>query len=461
MISISKTHRLQNGRYSIEAELYEGQIDRTYKAIDLEQNRLVAIKTFKLELLKENFFSSNLTIMPSKQSKKFIKCQHPNIVKFENFFIEDKLPYIVTDYIVGKTLDKIVTPDNPLPENTAIAYIHQIAKGLEILHQKRLLHRNIKPRNLILSENTGAVILIDLALIDYCTLREFEQQGFIKIQAKSISNEGYSAIEQYIPQAEQSFATDVYSLAATLYTLVTGYVPTSSVLRSRMPILTPQEFCPSLSDRTCQAIMQGMALEAKDRPSSVAKWLALLTDVDRSLNPPQHNPPSKDVLVNSEIDRNLAKVYNNRGLVYRKQEKWSLAIKYYSKAIISDPNYAKAYNNRGVVYSMLEQWDLALADYDRAIQIDHYRANFYYNRGNVHFYQQKWELAIANYSKAIDLDRDYGAAYYNRGQVWRKLNHQQKAILDLKTAAELFKQQDNLAAYQESINAYNCLNVNN
>lgn len=446
MISLTKKNLLQNGKYSISEELREGQIDRIYKAVNLVQNRSVVIKTFKTELLKEAFFSSNLTKMSLKQAQKFIKCHHPNLVRFEDFFIEDGLPYIVTDYIVGTTLDKIITPENPLPEATAIKYIRQIGKGLEVLHSNGLLHRNIRPKNLILPENKQIVVLIDLGLIDYCTLRKFEQRGLIKINAKSISNRGYTAIEQYLPEAEQTFATDVYSLAATLYTLVTGYTPTASVLRPRMPIVSPGEFCSNLSTQICEAIMHGMAIEAEDRPSSVSEWLALLPRSDRNL-------VGDNLNMSLDLDRQIADVYNSRGLVYRNEKKWQLALTNYSKAIAIDPNCAKAYNNRGVVYSILKKWDLALADYAQSVRIDPDLANVYYNRGNVYFYQQKWELAIANYTKTVDLDPDYGAAYYNRGQIWRQLKHQPKAIADFQTAAQLFQEQDNLAAYQETIDA--------
>ncbi len=154
------------------------------------------------------------------------------------------------DYIPGQTLDNLVLPDHPLPEATAINYIQQVGVALKAVHKLGLLHRDVKPQNLILQQGTGQVVLIDFG-----TAREFSP-GLIQTHT-SVLSEGYAPIEQYLPHAKRTAATDVYGLAATLYTLLTAQVPIASILRDRHPLREPRELRPDLSPAVNQAILRG------------------------------------------------------------------------------------------------------------------------------------------------------------------------------------------------------------
>ena len=136
-----------------------------------------------------------------------------------------------------------------------------------------MLHRDIKPQNLILCQENQQVILIDFGIA-----REFSR-GLVQTHTSSVS-EGYAPIEQYLPKAERTPATDIYGLAATLYTLVTAQIPIAAPLRNRLPLDTPKEIRSELSHNISQVIMQGMALEVAERPSSVDEWLALLSETN-------------------------------------------------------------------------------------------------------------------------------------------------------------------------------------
>ncbi|NJL23216.1 MAG: serine/threonine protein kinase, partial [Leptolyngbyaceae cyanobacterium SM1_3_5] len=167
------------------------------------------------------------------------------------------------------TLEAIVLPDKPLPEATAIHYIRQIGSALQVVHQNGLLHRDVKPQNIMRRSGTDEVVLIDFGIA-----REFTS-GVTQAHT-SLVTVGYAPIEQYVSQEKRTPATDVYGLAATLYTLLTAQVPVASILRSRQPMPAPRDLRPELSAATNQAVMRGMAVEAKYRPQSIAEWLTML-----------------------------------------------------------------------------------------------------------------------------------------------------------------------------------------
>ncbi|MGG6267760.1 serine/threonine protein kinase [Leptolyngbya sp. AN03gr2] len=259
---------LQNGKYTLDQELGRGGFGITYRAIHHWLDQVMVIKTVNDGLRKDHNFA-NFQRQFQDEAKRLAMCVHPGIVRVNDFFVEEGLPYMVMDYIPGPTLAQVVFPNSPLPEATAIAYIHQVAAALNAVHHLGLLHRDVKPQNLILRQGTDRVILIDFG-----TAREFSP-GLTQTHT-SMFSEGYAPIEQYLPQAKRTAAIDVYGLAATLYSLVTAQVPIASILRDRQPLAEPQEFRPDLSSKTNQAILHGMALELHHRPASINEWLALL-----------------------------------------------------------------------------------------------------------------------------------------------------------------------------------------
>ncbi|MBD2123582.1 serine/threonine-protein kinase [Trichocoleus sp. FACHB-262] len=290
---------LQNGKYTVEQELGRGGFGVTYKAILHSLAQPVVIKTLDASLRRDpNFAQSQQQFQD--EAKRLALCIHPNIVRVMDFFTENGLPFIVMEYIPGATLDAVVLPNMPLAEATAIHYIRQIGLALKVVHQNGLLHRDVKPQNLILRQGTDQVILIDFGIA-----REFSP-GAVQTHTSFVSP-GYAPIEQYLPQEKRTPATDVYGLAATLYMLLTAQVPAPSILRDRQPLREPREWRSDLSARVNQAVVRGMAVEPQLRPASVDEWLQLLPDSQFASQPtpstttqaatvaviPQHRPVSR------------------------------------------------------------------------------------------------------------------------------------------------------------------------
>ncbi len=264
---------LQNGKYRIEAALGEGGFGVTYRAVRLPLNQTVVIKTVR----NDDWGGSDPLSQQAQfqqEARRLAQCKHPNIVNVTDFFIERGQPYLVMDYIPGRPVSEIVFPNRPLPEATALHYINQVGDALRAVHQQGLLHRDVKPQNIMIHDLTGDAILIDFGIA-----REL-QAGHTQTHT-SIVSDGYAPVEQYLPKARRSAATDVYGLAATLYAMVTGEVPLASVLRSHQPLVPPRQFNPSLNPHVEEAILQGMAEKLTERPQSIATWQSLLKPGNR------------------------------------------------------------------------------------------------------------------------------------------------------------------------------------
>ncbi|MCW5316833.1 protein kinase [Nostoc sp. KVJ3] len=269
---------LQDGKYTLIQEIGRGGFGITFKATHHYLDREVVMKTIN-ERLRQHPDFTKFERQFQDEARRLATCIHPNIVRVSDFFVEDGLPYMVMEYIRGETLgDAFVLPAITLPETTAIHYIRQIGAALQVVHNNGLLHRDVKPDNIILRQGTQEVILIDFGIA-----REFN--GNVRQTHTGLVSEGYSPIEQYLTQAPRTPATDVYGLAATLYALLTAQVPMPALLRDREQMPSPRELQPHLSAAVNQAVMRGMAVESRFRPATVAEWLQLLPGNEANMTP--------------------------------------------------------------------------------------------------------------------------------------------------------------------------------
>jgi serine/threonine protein kinase len=265
---------LQNGQYIIKRAIGGGGFGETYLAEDTEENRLVVIKTLNREQREKPDFAE-IQKRFRKEALDLSKCYHPHIVQVYDNFPEDGLWAIVMEHIDGDDLAAYVenyTAENGyLSETEALRYIDQIGQALECVHERKLLHRDVKPNNILLRRESKQAVLIDFGLA-----REF-QPGKIKSMTAMIT-QGYAPIEQYERRGDFGYYTDVYALAATLYNLLTNRVPIPANYRAEedVKLSPPQKFNQNISDKVNAAILKGMELEPVNRPQTVREFRELL-----------------------------------------------------------------------------------------------------------------------------------------------------------------------------------------
>jgi len=193
-------------------------------------------------------------------------CRHPHIVQIDNIFHEQGLSCIVMEYIQGMDLGKRLKDRGALPEAEALRYIQQIGEALMVVHDKGLLHRDLKPQNIMVRSTQDEAVLIDFGIA-----REFIPD-LTKTHTKH-GTFGFAPVEQYDERAHRGEFTDVYALAATLANLVSGRIPQPSfnrAIRDNFQIPT------GVSLVVQEAIRQGMIVNPEDRTQTIEAWLEIL-----------------------------------------------------------------------------------------------------------------------------------------------------------------------------------------
>ena len=274
---------LKNGEYRIEKVLGQGGFGITYLGVQVALDRKVAIKEFFMKgVCERDAETSQVSIsnadnkeLASRFREKFLKearsiasLEHRNIVSVIDVFECNGTAYYVMKNIAGGSLaDKV--KQGALPEADAVRYIRQVASALEFVHSKRMMHLDVKPANILLDDTDSAV------LIDFGLAKQYDDAGTQTSTTPVGISHGYAPMEQYRRGGVSSFspATDIYSLGATLYKLVTGATPpeASDVGNEGLPVLPS-----GISLAVRSSIEAAMQFRIKDRPQSIAEFLEMI-----------------------------------------------------------------------------------------------------------------------------------------------------------------------------------------
>lgn len=276
---------LQNRRYAIQKTLGQGGFGITYLAYDNVNRKQVAIKEFFMkELCNRNGKTDHMSV-PSTGSKKLVdkfrakflkeantiaNLSHPNIIKIYDIFEENATAYYAMEYISGGSLADLLKkePEQRLSEVEALHYLRQVAGALNYIHMLGINHLDIKPDN-ILNDNGRAV------LIDFGVAKRYDNDGHQTSTTPVGLSHGYAPLEQYKSGgvAEFSPSTDIYSLGATLYKLITGQTPpdANDVLEKGLPDIEDM-----MSTQCADAIKKAMRSKRAYRQQSIDEFLNML-----------------------------------------------------------------------------------------------------------------------------------------------------------------------------------------
>jgi serine/threonine protein kinase/uncharacterized membrane protein len=280
----------------IKSNIGQGGFGITYLAFDQKLDQEVCIKelfvsgfntrgiNFTVHYQGSSEFSFEAFVQRFVQeAKQLAKCQHPNIVRVIDVFKENNTAYLAMEYVNGETLKNKVERERALGENEAMSLISQLLDAVEEVHQKGMLHRDIKPDNVLITPE-GRVVLIDFG-----SAREFTD-GKTSTQT-TMFTPGYAPIEQYSNRTQRGPYTDIYALGATMYFLLTGEKPIPATDRNLEELKGPHLINPEISSQVSSAVLLAMELKPEYRFQSVAE----MREAIKSLQGRRKKPLKKTV----------------------------------------------------------------------------------------------------------------------------------------------------------------------
>ncbi len=274
-----------NGRYIIGTVLGFGGFGITYKAWDIKLSSIVAIKEFYPGGLVNRIpGETEVQIFDGTEQSNYKEYLErfldeaknlaqfngkANIVNVFGYFEENNTAYIVMEFLDGISLKDYVEQNGKMPIDTVLVVINDLLTGVGEVHEKGILHRDIAPDNVIIT-NEGVVKILDFGSARFSAdNNEKTLSAFIK--------PGYAAPEQYAAKGEQGAWTDIYGLGATIYFMVTGIKPEESTDRLVNDTLRkPSELGVELPIEVDKSIMKAMALQIELRFKSTEEFLAAI-----------------------------------------------------------------------------------------------------------------------------------------------------------------------------------------
>ena len=288
MQTLKKNSLLQGGKYKVERILGQGGFGITYEGIQEGLGRRVAIKEFFMKDYCDRDANTNhvtvgtegLREMVNRYREKFVKearmiaalDRAPHIVRIYDIFEENQTAYYVMEFVEGGSLESLVKSSGPLSEERAFELIMQTAKALSSLHQRQIMHLDVKPANILLRKDEQGDD--DIVLIDFGISKHYDPKGKQTTTTPVGFSKGYAPLEQYRDGGVQAFSptTDIYSLGATLYYLLTGYAPMEATDLADDPLQKPS----SISDYAWQVINKAMQSSRKQRFQSMEEMMTAM-----------------------------------------------------------------------------------------------------------------------------------------------------------------------------------------
>lgn len=262
-----------DGRYEITELIGVGGMAEVYKGVDVIDNKPIAIKILKKEYAENEEFLRRFR----NESKAIAVLSHPNIVKIYDVGFSDKLQYIVMEYIDGITLKEYIEEEKVLTWKDTVHFVIQILRALQHAHEKGIVHRDIKPQNIMMFDD-GTIKVMDFGIAK-----------FAREEGKTATDQAIGSVHYISPEQASGAVTDaksdIYSVGAMMYEMLSGRKPFDSDNPVAIAVMhmhdipeRPRAVNPEIPDGLEEIVLKAMEKAPEDRYRTTGEMIA---DIER------------------------------------------------------------------------------------------------------------------------------------------------------------------------------------
>ncbi len=284
MPSESRGNAKHVGPYQLLQKLGRGGMSTVFKARDTRTDATVAVKVAARMVVNNVQLSRRFELEYSLVRP----LKHPNLVRVLDHGFHNDIPYLVMEYMDGLSLAAHLKLNGGLGEHEALAIVLQVADALTYLHKKKIVHRDIKPGNILMTA-AGDAKLADLGLV-----KNLDSLSRLTHSRTSLGTMQFVSPEQFDDARGVDARSDIYSLAATLYLMLTGEFPfgsgaTLSVVERKLrnKFIAPRNKAPELRPCVDAAICMALDADRDKRPASIGDFVTFLTDENKARPAPE------------------------------------------------------------------------------------------------------------------------------------------------------------------------------
>jgi eukaryotic-like serine/threonine-protein kinase len=294
--------------FELQKKIGEGGMGAVYLARQISMDRLVALKILRRSLARNSDFVDRFV----REARLAGKLDHTNIVRALDVGQSGEYHYLAMEYVDGRNLAAILREQGILPEKEALGLVLQVARALEYAHSREIIHRDVKPDNVMLASD-GTVKLTDMGLA-----KQTGAESHLTQTGEMLGTPHYVSPEQARGQEDVDIRSDIYALGATMYRLLTGRTPfdgpTGAVVMTKH--LTeeptpPQEVNPQISNYTSRIICMAMTKDREHRYQLPSEMISDLEDVLAGRSPGHAIKPGQ--AANTGKTRPVSPVRRRRG----------------------------------------------------------------------------------------------------------------------------------------------------
>jgi serine/threonine protein kinase len=266
------------GKYRIAEKIGQGGQGKIYLSHDPTSHEAVAIKVLPGQIATDPVAGMRFV----QECKVSAQLDHPNLVRVIDYGLDGSKPFMVMEYVDGESIGARLDREGRIPPVEAVKLAVQVGQALDWAHQRKLIHRDIKPDNILVTQD-GQAKLTDLGLAK-------DQEGDFNLTRtlSFLGTPNFMAPEQFEDAKRADAQSDLYSLAATLYMMLTGELPfrartaqaIGAIYKKKLTneIAPPRELVPQLSEAISAAILRALRADRKERTATVHEFINALTE---------------------------------------------------------------------------------------------------------------------------------------------------------------------------------------